>query len=390
VLANRTLLRCAALIPSLALAAFAADVQAKTWTYTLVHHFSGAPDDGSYPNSEVAFDDTGNLYGTTYIGGSNGTGAIYRITQDGTETVAHSFGDGSDGENPNGGISIDRGTGDLYGTTNSGGPTGCCGVVWKLATDGTFSVLHVFEKVGDGKYPNGRLIRDERGNLYGVTKLGGANGDGTIYRISAKGRFASLYSFGGNDGAYPVGGLERDRAGSLYGATEQGGNDGVGTVFRLARDGTLTTQYSFAGDGRDGDYPEGGVQRDGEGNLFGTTHYGGRYGEGVLFELGQDGKYTILHSFGRTADGAYPYGDLLLTPEGTLYGTTPQGGAQPACGTVYELKPGKRERVFYNFTCANGSGNPSVGLVRYKGSLYGVATSAGSDDPGVVFGLTKE
>ena len=388
---RRILLTSTLLGSAFALTFFASAAQAKP-QYTVVHQFSGAPGDGAYANSDVNVDDAGNLYGTTHNGGAHDVGAIYRIAADGTETLLHSFvlGDNA-GYNPYGGVTIDQLTGDLYGTTEFGGPSDA-GVIWKLAADGTYSVLHAFDDVHDGKQPRWRLIRDKKGNFYGVALFGGANGDGTVFELKPNGKFKLLHTFSGGDGADPVGRLERDRSGNLYGVTFAGGTHNRGTVYEIAADGTFTAQYVFSG-GSDGGFPEGGIQRDKDGNLYGTNASGGA-GYGTLFKLAPGGALTTLYTFTDGKDGGAPFGDLLRTSSGKLYGTTSMGAGgdcQNGCGTVFAFSPGGTLRTLHRF--AGGTvdgGETDAGVVEGpNGALYGATVYYGAAGDGVVFSLAK-
>lgn len=373
---------------ALAVIGFAPTAQA-TPVYTVIHQFTGAASDGAYSYADVDVDASGNLYGTTHNGGVHDAGAIYKIAPDGTESLLHSFAVGSNGYNPYGGVTIDAATGDLYGTTEFGGPSDA-GVIWKLAADGTYTVLHAFDDSNDGRQPRWRMIRDRMGNFYGVALFGGASGDGTVFELKTNGRFKVLHTFSGADGADPVGRIERDRAGNLYGVTFSGGAHNWGTVYEIASDGTFTTLYSFT-EGSDGGFPEGGIQRDKDGNLFGTTASGGS-GYGTLFRLAPNGTLTTLYTFGDGDDGGAPFGDLLRS-HGKLYGTTTMGAGgncQNGCGTVFELTPRGKLKTLYRFMGGTvDGGQADAGLTEGSdGTLYGATPYYGVDGDGVVFSLT--
>jgi uncharacterized repeat protein (TIGR03803 family) len=182
------------------------------------------------------------------------------------------------------------------------------------------------------------LIRDSAGNLYGTTNGGGASGAGVVFQIDPSGNETVLYNFtGGADGGFPFGGLIRDSAGNLYGTTNGGGASGAGVVFKVDRAGNETMLYSFTG-GPDGGYPLWVVlARDSAGNLYGTTSGGGASGNGVVFKLDPSGNETVLHSFTGGADGSSPFAGVVLGSNGNLYGTTPFGG-QTNAGIVFEIK----------------------------------------------------
>jgi uncharacterized repeat protein (TIGR03803 family) len=238
--------------------------------------------------------------------------------------------------------------GNLYGTTVYGGhgcePSGC-GTVFKLAPSGRYKVLHFFKGAGqDGQSPETGLIRDKEGNLYGSARDGNG-GCGSVFKITSKRTYSLLHVFGADpDGCGPASTLTMDAQGNLYGTTS-GGGVGYGTVFKLAPDGTETILYSFQG-GNDGSAPWAGVIFDKAGNLYGATVMGtgngclGNTGCGVVFKLTPDRIETVLHAF-RGTDGEWPYGTLIADKNGNLYGTTAYGGAttncQIGCGTVFAL-----------------------------------------------------
>jgi uncharacterized repeat protein (TIGR03803 family) len=309
-----------------------------------------------------------------------------------TMTTLYSFTGATDGNNPDGGLVRDA-AGNLYGTTYwAGWDNGCCGTVFELIQKtGALKVLHTFTGYPDGQFPVGSLIRDGQGNLYGTTYGGGAYDSGMVFEISKKGVETVLYSFmGAPDGQYPTSGVVRDSKGNLYGTTSLGGAHLQGTVFQLTPDGTEKVLYSFAGN-NDGATPFGGVVRDGAGNLYGSTWEGGAANSGTVFEVAPTGKETVLYSFLGGSDGAGPWG-LVRDPKGNLYGTTESGGAHPS-GTVFELtkatvKKAGVHTILANFDGANGS-CPFTGLVRdAKGNLYGVTGYADANNSGTVFEVT--
>ncbi|HEX9159055.1 MAG TPA: choice-of-anchor tandem repeat GloVer-containing protein, partial [Rhizomicrobium sp.] len=289
---------------------------------TTLYSFAGG-NDGDKPEAGVVMDKSGNLYGTTNLGGPADQGTAFKLAPDGTETVLHAFSGGSDGGYPQAGLLLDK-TGNLYGTTVSGG-SGCsdgCGTIFKIAPDGTFATIYAFTGGDDGSFIMSGLIEDGKGNLYGTAQIGGAHGYGTVFRLSQSGALRVLYAFrGGYDGAYSQAGLIRDSAGNLYGTTRGGGGSnacgdyGCGTIFRLAPDGTETVLYAFQG-GNDGGEPYGGVTADSSGNLYGTAISGGSGGLGVVFELRSDGTLKPLHIFQGKSDGAWPEAGVALDPSG--------------------------------------------------------------------------
>ncbi len=260
-------------------------------------------------------------------------------------------------------------------------------------------VLHSFN-AGDGSYPVAALIADQSGNLYGTTRYGGANGQGTVFELTNSNGVWNetiLYSFaGGSDGASPAASVVFDPAGNLYGTTRLGGPDNAGTVFKLSSSNGAWKEsvlYSFTG-GNDGGSPQAALTIVGNA-LIGTTPSGGTYGNGTVFGLRQVNAQwheEALYSFvGGSSDGAYPYSTLILDKAGNIYGTTESGGPNQA-GSVFELSlsGGKwNEKVLYFFTGNLDGGSVNAGVIFDKaGNLYGMSTSGGKYNSGTVFELT--
>jgi uncharacterized repeat protein (TIGR03803 family) len=273
------------------------------WQLKVLSNLGGI---GDRPEAPLLFDAAGNLYGTTHAGGRSGQGTVFELSPapggTWTSTVLHTFtGHGTDGTSPVNSLVFD-GSGNLYGTTSSGGAHDY-GTIYELTPvgDGNWNekLLHSFQlNNGDGLIPSGGLVADNSGNLYGVTRSGGAYGNGftspggTAFELSqaADGSWTEtlLHSFGnGSDGSYPSG-LNFGADGSLYGETSSGGVYGGGTVFRLtpAVGGTWaeTILHNF-GHGTDGTSPRGGLVFDPAGNLYGVTGAGGKYQYGTVFEI---------------------------------------------------------------------------------------------------------
>ena len=372
-----------------------------------LHAFSGQNGDGTGPVASLTADKLGNLYGTTVFGGTYGQGTVFKLIpptiSGGTwmEIVLHSFGSGSDGAEPSyGGLTIDA-LGNLFGITDTGGGTsGCyyggCGTVFKVAPDGTETVLYAFKGNGDGEFPTGSLIADTAGNLYGTTSYGsGVSGCadgrtcGTVFKVAPDGTETVLYSFKGrSDGDNPLAGLVADMNGNLYGTTLYGGSTidcnegpyGCGTVFKLAQDGTETVHHSFTG-GIDGNFPVSELILDAAGNLYSTAAHGGAYGGGTLYKLAPNGTITVLYAFcakAHCADGLYPdvLGHLIPDQAGNLYGTTSNGGGTgcggAGCGTIFKVAPDGTETVLYAFQGQSDAGSSGAGLIAdAAGNLYG-------------------
>lgn len=375
------------LIAGLAIgAAPAAQAQTEAVLYSFAATGNGT---SPYPYAGVVRDAKGNLYGTTWIGGASGNGTVYKVSAKGVMTVLYSFAGGTDGANPIGALLRDA-SGNLYGTTNAGGVNNF-GTVFKLTASGTETVLHSFANDGvDGYGPWSTLIHDAAGNLYGTTVYGGAHSGGTVFELTAGGAETVLYSFAAHalDGYFPNPELVRTTNGNLYGTTYAGGANGVGTVFKLTASGTETVLYSFANDGYNGYHPSSGVVRDGYGNLYGTTLDGGLLADGTVFKVTAKGAETVLFSFDGWG-GDHPYAALVRDLNGNLYGTAAGGGlnGQNGYGSVFEIAPNGSEIVLHIFQGGTDGGYPyRAALVRdSKGNLYGTTTYGGANLAGTIY-----
>lgn len=347
--------------------------------------------------------ETGGAYGSSC--GGSGCGAVFELTPAGEETILHSFDEnGTDGAYPGAGL-IRDGKGNLYGTTWGGGAytSSCegfgCGTVFELTSSGTETILHSFDDNGtDGYWPVDSLIRDKEGNLYGTTSGGGAYGYGTVFEVTPTGEETVLYSFGqnGTDGRSPNGGVVMDGKGNLYGTTEMGGayssscqGYGCGTVFKITPSGTETILHSFDENGTDGTFPAAGLVIK-AGNLYGTTSGGGAYGWGTVFKVTLSATETILHSFDQNGiDGVYPYSGLVIDKTGNLYGTTLDGGSH-GWGAVFELTPSGTETILHSFENSTSDGfEPNAGVaLDDEGNLYGTTQAGGTYSKGAVYKIT--
>jgi uncharacterized repeat protein (TIGR03803 family) len=342
-----------------------------TWTWTALYRFNGK--DGANPFAGLIFDHSGNLYGTTWIGGNLGYGTVFRLTPSAngmwTETVLHSFQGYPDGANPYASLIFDAAGKNLYGTAWDGGEYGC-GNVFRLTPGAngqwTETVLHSFNCF-DGWIPYAGIVFDGEGNLYGATPSAGdfsycgGNGCGSIFKLTpgtnGEWTYTALHFFHGKDGNGPVGTLLFE-GGSLYGTTELGGDlnycsgQGCGIVFKLSpgANGNWTETVLHYFDGTDGSAPDSKLIFDKAGNLYGTTPVGGQDNLGTVFKLAPNASgswtTTILQEFNGT-DGANPSGGLIFGATGSLYGTTAVGGnlntcwngSGNGCGLVFSITP---------------------------------------------------
>jgi uncharacterized repeat protein (TIGR03803 family) len=399
----------------------------------IIHNFTGGSD-GNFPVSGVIFDSAGNLYGTTFWGGSGcgvGCGLVYKLTPTGrggwTESPVYLFDSEDTGIYP---VDLLFGPdGNLYGIDDVGGTsrmclsTQDCQIVFQLSPTSTNwkeKVLKVFGS-GPGAGSSNGLVADAAGNLYGT---GGGGCCGVVFRLSPFGaggwKETVLYSFSGApDGYSPFSKLIFDAAGNLYGTTVVGGSNnifchkynGCGVVFELSptASGTWTETVLYTFHGPDGAFPFSGLAFDSAGNLYGTTEYGGKLtdcvdvdhvGCGVVFKLSPSGSgwtETVLHAFTGGGDGGVPITAVTLDAAGNLYGGTVIGGKPSTTwsngsGVIFKLAPnstgGWVETVLHTFNGSDGEAAEGVPLTwGPDGNLYGTVANGGTGGHGVVFSI---
>ena len=268
-----------------------------------------------------------------------------------------------------------------------------------------FTVLHEFNGTADGANPEGKLLRDAAGNLYGTTFAGGAVGEGTVYTIDNTGKEKILFTFSGEfqTGGFPATPLIRDQAGNLYGIAD-GGPGGAGIVYKISPDGKETILFAFQGclSCHNPRVPTGGIVMDKLGNLYGTTLFGGtgscQSGCGTIFRLDTAGALHVLYSFTGGADGSQPFGPLAPDTNGNLYGVTEAGGdmncvdaPQVGCGTVFQLSRAGKLKVVHTFKGGADGANPQPDLLidAAAGNLYGAASRGGKFDQGMLFRISS-
>jgi len=352
-------------------------------TESVLYSFANNGSDAGYPlYQHLLLASDGTFYGMTYYDGANGDGAVFKITPAGTETVLHSFAGGADGEYPYG--SLVQGTdGNFYGMTSSGGTHGD-GTVFKITPAGAKTVLYSFAGGADGDEPYGSLVQGTDGNFYGMTEDGGTQGDGTVFKITAAGVETALWTFGsGTDGSEPYGALVQGTDGNFYGMTKEGGTNGEGTVFKITAAGAETVLWSF-GSGIDGRQPLGSLLQGTDGNFYGTTSEGGTNNAGTVFKITPAGVETVLWSFGSGTDSNTPYGSLVQGTDGNFYGMTYEGGVN-SYGTIFQVTPSGTETMLWSFG-AGSDGNEPYGDLTFgpDGTLYGLTYEGGANGAGAV------
>jgi uncharacterized repeat protein (TIGR03803 family) len=419
--------RCIVLLTLFVVVAVAMPTQAQT--YTVLHDFTDSPD-GAVPNPIIQ-DGKGNFYGSTRFGGIadcdlDTCGTVFKIDSAGNESILYDFQGGNNGVTPIGSLALDpKGNlwgvtqgngfddgasavfklesnghetsydvndvticcldsplvadakGNLYGMSPYGGRPMCpyvknnlgCGTLFEVSPSGKFKVLHTFTGT-DGIQPEGGLVIDANGNLYGSAFYGGklkcsypgwgepiGKGCGTIYKLDTQGDFTVLHSFTGpNDGSYPLG-LTIDSAGNLYGIAGSGGDVipnsnyeyGLGTIFKVDAEGKFKVLFTFTPETTLNYVYASHLAIDSHGNLYGMQEANNCAGAGCLFKIDTQGNYTDIYNFddAQTSGGVFITGitpGLLLASDGTIYGTTPVGGdsngggeCSESCGTVYKL-----------------------------------------------------
>ena len=363
-------------------------------SFEVLHQFAGP--EGETPHEAPVLDGSGALYGTATGGGNGGRGALYRY-QSGAFTVLHHFmGGAGDGSIPQGALLADS-LGNLYGTTEVGG-TNNLGVVYRWDTEQGIQMLKEFTGP-DGVHPRGGVIRDAAGNLYGTTFFGGeafnpassSLGYGTVFKIDFEGHFSLLHSFAGNDGYGPWHRLVRN-GDFLYGGTAYG-PPAAGTIFKVKTDGGAFSVISPGYSGNGYNFV-GGLVRDPAGNLYGAAMRGGATGIGGIYQIDPAGNYQLIHAFSGP-DGAYPTASLVLdATRNKLYGTT-QGhdtvlGPGPGgYGTVFEFDLTTHVVTRLHAFSGSDGDSPVAGLARdAAGNLYGVTAYGGASGKGVLFKVT--
>jgi uncharacterized repeat protein (TIGR03803 family) len=398
--------RISILLASLCLCASGSQSAAQTGTFTdlgatltTLHSFDGT--DGRLSFAGLVQATNGNLYGTTYYGGAKNSGEVFEITPGGTATTLHSFCSKrgcTDGEYTYA-TPVQGTDGNFYGTTYLGGSNEL-GTVFKITPSGTAITLHTFGG-SDGSQSLAGLVQATNGDFYGTTYMGGSEGKGEVFKITRSGAFTTLHSFcsqsGCMDGENPFAGLIQGIDGNLYGTTFGGGSPkGFGTVFKITPSGMLTTLHSFCTQGGcpDGQFPQTGLVQATNGNLYGTTIAGGAYGDGTIFKITPSGKLTTLYnvcSENGCPDGNYLIAGLIQATDGNLYGVMDVGGANGS-GTIFKITLSGTLTTLYNFCSQNGCPDgqyPGGGLVQATdGNLYGTTDDGGANGEGTVFSLS--
>lgn len=401
--------------------------------YQVLHHFAGGAG-GSYPLGGVLLASDGKLYGTTQSGGTNSQGSIFKLDPDSDvfSTIYSISAGASDGRYPYGNL-IESSPGVFLGICSEGGTNGT-GTIFKITSDGIFSRLKSFQSGPDGSYPKSGLGKSDDGIFYGVTQFGGADGFGTIYTITEDGTFTKIcdinyIAIGANLVSSPV----SDGNGNMIGTSPAGGANSYGTVYKLSSENVITKLHDFsvplAGsnplsiikngnqffgitsigglyntgvfysvqlDGTledlhdfnlstDGQNPNGDLFLAQDGKYYGTARFGGVGQSGTVFSITTDGTLEVLHSFGPSETGQFPYGGVVVAEDGTIYGTTINGGMY-SYGTFYSISPEGVFTVLYDFFSPFDGGDPAASLTfGPDNKIYGLTTNGSSYNAGSLF-----
>jgi uncharacterized repeat protein (TIGR03803 family) len=349
----------------------AAGTAAQGQTFTVLYSFGGIPGDPMQPYyGPIAQGRDGNLYATTYSGGSVGAGTVFKITPGGSLTVLSNLG-GDAGTNPWPGLTLGR-DGGFYGTT-AWGARGGRGTVFHIAADGKLAVLHSWS--GRDGSPLAPPIQGADGNLYGTADclllyLG------SIYKITPPHEFTTLHQFtGGTDGSCPGDPLLQATDTNFYGTASN-------YAFKISPTGKFTSLGPLPGLPGNSYAP---LVQASNGSFYGVTDNGGR-GADTVFQMSRTGKTHVLHTFTDESDGAYLFGGLVQATDGNFYGAAESGGAW-GYGTIYRITPTGHFSVLYSFDGATGSYPLATLVQQTNGILYGETNAGGTYSAGVFYSL---
>jgi uncharacterized repeat protein (TIGR03803 family) len=349
-------------------------------TYADLHNFStttlASPEDAGL----LAQGRDGNLYGTAPAGGTLGFGGVFKITPTGTYSLIFNFDGTAHGKTPRGGLMLST-DGNFYGTTWQGGANND-GTIFKVTPAGVLTVLHEFNYT-DGANPYAPPVQATDGNYYGATPAGGS-GSGIVYKLTAAGVYSVLHTFSFSQGASTIAPLIQGNDGSLYAGTSSGGV-GDGVIFKITTAGVLTVLYTF--DFTHGSQPHGPLVQGADGNFYGTTSGGGSQDGGVAFKLTPSKVLTVLHNFDAkpgSVDGQSLDAGLVQATDGNFYGVTTAGGTN-GFGTLYKITSAGVYSVLFNFVQATGSAPQTTLRQHTSGKLYGQTNAGGANGLGALF-----
>lgn len=343
---------------------------------------------GNLPLSTPVFDSSGDLYGTTNLGGSSNAGTVFEIVRGSGSIITLASFNGADGLSPIGGVVFDS-SGNLYGTT-SGGGSDDYGTIFEVV-HGSHSITALASFTGgNGKYPQAGVVLDSSGNLYGTTRNGGALDEGVVFELAnGSSSITAIASFTLTNGETPEAGVVLDSNGNLYGTTPNGGIANDGTVFEIVKgSSSITTLAPFTG--LNGQSPQASVDLDANGDLYGTTYEGGGYSQGTVFEISHGSSSITALAYFNGTNGANPWAGVTFDASGDLYGTTYDGGSESE-GTVFEIAHGSSSiTALYSFNGSFGDNSRGGVVLDSNGNIYGTTLYDAGGPDGTVFELTQE
>jgi len=345
----------------------------------------GFEDWGTLPNSGLLKGDDGNFYGTTSRGGTYNAGTVFSMTPAGQISILKQFNLNVDGGYADGEL-IKGADGNFYGLTGAGGVNGY-GTIYKISAAGDFNIIKSFSFSADGAGPRGHLTLAKDGNFYGITRGGGSNGAGTIFKLTPDGVYTVIHNMNkATEGGDSYGSLTEGKDGNLYGAAYDGGTYGYGTVFKVTKSGTLTV-LKHLNQAVDGGYPYSDLIQATDGNFYGTCYNGGSFGYGTIFKI-SGSTFNVVKNFSYSVDGGYIYGGVMQNTDGNLYGITAAGGSTGA-GTIYKLTLAGAFSVIHTMNAATeGNNSTSVFVKGSDNNLYALCNSGGTNNQGTAFNVS--
>jgi uncharacterized repeat protein (TIGR03803 family) len=335
--------------------------------------------EGGNASTDLVWIDPLTFVGATLNGGANGGGVLFEYSLISGLTILHNF-EGSSGSNSRGGLAID---GDIiYGTCSNGGLFGS-GCVWSF-NSGNYNVLHNFDNDDSGGNPEGGVILANDGNLYGTTRFGGSENQGTIFRIGVDGtNFETLHNLDLQtpEGRFPRSRLVEASPGVFLGTCSDGGSSGAGVVFSITSDGVYNVLKSLSSPS-DGGFPKSGLSKEIDGRFYGVCEFGGANGFGTLFSIEEDGNFTKIHDLEYVQDGANPQSSLAISGS-SIYGVTVTGGANNF-GTLIKINENEQIEKLHDFSVPLNGSDPE-GLVFHDGAFFGVSTDGGDFNEGIFY-----
>ncbi len=345
---------------------------------------------GKSPTGDLIVGKDGFYYGMTYEGGIYNDGTIFKVSTAGEITVVHNFYSLTDGANPYGALVLAP-DGDFYGMTNAGG-TNTYGTIFRLSAQGVFTVLRHFNYATDGANPFGSLVIGKDGHFYGVTRKGGSTGFGTIFRITLPGVFTVIKTFSADpkiDGNSCYGSLSLASDSNFYGINYSGGTFGNGTIFKVTAKGeytvlkhmnALTDGYAYTNN----------LLEAPDGLLYGMSHYGGTNGQGTIYRISKSGDFKVLRHMNFKTDGSGPSGSLAMASPTEMIGMSKGGGAN-GHGTVFSITTAGTFKLLKSFNLTTDGAYPKGGLVKgTDGNFYGMTNEGGAGFYGTVFRISSK